>query len=257
LEIKELVKGVQKTELIYWRDSYARSFESTVLRFVPDGKKRMYVVLKSTAFHPKSGGQPSDTGTMTTGSGQVLNVKKVMVSDEVVVHYGSATAGSLDQLKSGENMRCEINWDERYDAMRKHTAGHLFDSALDVATGRPSKTVDSWLGDPCYVTYAGQTPNHDEINEAVEFELEGIKRGLPVRINFVSYQEMLKIAGDAPNIARLPESDLMRIVTIEGCRPIPCGGTHVRNTKEIGRFEFIRVESIDEGKAFRVYYDLK
>jgi Ser-tRNA(Ala) deacylase AlaX len=151
----------------------------------------------------------------------------------------------------------QISWEERYCAMRKHTAGHLFDHALDAATGRPSKTVDSWLGDPCYVTYAGQTPNQTEIDEAVRLEVEGIRKHLPVRIEFVSHQEMLKIAGDAPNIARLPRSNLMRIVTIEGCKPIPCGGTHVKNTGEIGSFEFGKVEPVDDNKAFRVYYNVK
>jgi Ser-tRNA(Ala) deacylase AlaX len=257
LEIKELVKDVEKTELIYWRDSYARSFESVVLRSAPDGKKKIYIVLRSSAYHPKAGGQPSDTGFMTTSSGMSVDIKKVMISNGVIVHYGAVIEGNPEQLKLGEKMKCEINWEQRYSAMRKHTAGHLFDHALDVATGRPSKTIDSWLGDPCYVTYAGQMPNHDEIGKAVRFELEGIKKGLPVHVDFMSYQDMLRIAGDAPNIARLPESDLMRIVTIEGCRPIPCGGTHVKNTKEIGGFELIRVEGLDQGKAFRVYYDVR
>lgn len=256
MEIKELVKDLERTEPIYWRDSYVRSFESVVLRVAPDGKKKAYIVLKSSAYHPKAGGQPSDTGIMTS-SDMSLDVKKVMMSNGVIVHYGAVIGGNLEQLKPGTKIKGEINWDDRYSAMRKHTAGHLFDRALDVATGRPSKTIDSWLGDPCYVTYAGQLPSQDEIDKAVRFELEGIKKGLPVRIDFMSYQDMLRIAGDAPNIGRLPESDLMRIVTIEGCRPIPCGGTHVKNTKEIGGFGLMRVEGLDEGKAFRVYYGVR
>lgn len=257
MEIKELVKGLEKTELIYWSDSYVTSFESDIRRSVPDGKKKAYIILRSSAFHPKAGGQPSDTGVMTTNLGLNLFVKKVMISSGVIVHYGTVLGGNPEQLRPGEKIRCEINWDDRYKAMRRHTAGHLFDHELDAATGRPSKTIDSWLGDPCYVTYAGPTPSQDEINTAVKLELQDIKRSLPVRVESVPYQEMLRIAGDAPNIARLPESDLMRIVTIEGCRPIPCGGTHVKNTKEIGGFELIRVEGLDENKDFRVYYDVR
>jgi len=257
LDIRVLVKDSPKTDLIYWRDSYVREFESELIRIEPDGKKKAYVVLRGTVYHAKGGGQPSDTGLLTTTIGASLNIKKVMMANEVVVHYGALAEGNLDQLKPGMRISGKINWDWRYSAMRRHTAGHLLDHCLDVATGRPSKTVDSWLDEPSYVTYAGRIPSQSEIDKVLQLESEGIERGLQVKIEFVSHQEMLRIARDAPNIARLPESDLMRLVTIEGCRPIPCGGTHVKNTKEIGEFELKRVEEIDEGKAFRVYYDVK
>jgi Ser-tRNA(Ala) deacylase AlaX len=256
LDLKKVVEGLSKTDLIYWRDSYIREFESEVLRVVPD-KRNAYLVTKATTFHGKTGGQPSDIGTISTASGTIFVVKKVMLLNEVVVHYGSLVKGELDQIQAGSKVRGEINWTERYSAMRKHTAGHLLDHCLEIAMGRPSKTVDSWLGEPCYVTYAGKTPDGRAVNEAVELEVDAIRNGLPVKVDFVSYQKMLEIAKDAPNIARIPESDLMRIVTIEGCKPIPCGGTHVRNTKEIGEFELQRVERTVDGESFRVYFTVK
>jgi Ser-tRNA(Ala) deacylase AlaX len=257
LDLKLLVKDLPRTELIYWTDSYTKIFESEVVRLAPDGRKKAYLVTKASAFHAKSGGQPSDTGRITTDSGVTLDVKKVMMLNEVVAHYGSVTEGDLGRIQAGTKVKGEINWIERYSAMRKHTAGHLFDYCLEIATGKPSKTVDSWLGEPCYVTYAGMTPGDSAISKAVKLEIEGIRKGLPVRVEFVSYERMLEIAKDAPNIARLPESDLMRIVTIEGCRPIPCGGTHVRNTKEIGEFQFQKIEKTPDGEAFRVYFGVE
>jgi Ser-tRNA(Ala) deacylase AlaX len=254
LDLRLLVEDLPKTELVYWKDSYAKSFESEVVRLAPDGRKKAYLVTKSSAFHPKSGGQPSDTGTIETASGVTLDVKKVMMVNEVVAHYGSVTQGDLGKIQTGTKIKGEINWLERYSAMRKHTAGHLFDYCLEVATGKPSRTIDSWLGEPCYVTYAGKTPDESAISKAVQLEIEGIRKGLLVNVEFVSYERMLEIARDAPNIARLPESALMRIVTIEGCRPIPCGGTHVRNTKEIGEFRFLKIEKTTDGEAFRIYF---
>nr|MDO8133132.1 alanyl-tRNA editing protein [Candidatus Njordarchaeum guaymaensis] len=256
MDLKELAKDSPKTELIYWRDSYARSFESEVIRVVRD-KRNVYLVTQASAFHPKSGGQPSDSGTLTDASGLILAVKKVMIVGGVVVHYCSVIEGHLDELKSGARIDGEINWDERFLAMRRHTAGHLFDHCLEVATGVTSRTVDSWLGVPCYVTYAGEPPSQSACDKAVKLEVEGIRKGLPVRLEFVSYRKMLEIASDAPNIERLPESELMRIVTIEGCKPIPCGGTHVNNTAEIGNFKLHKVEKVSEGNAFRVYFDVK
>nr|MDO8100104.1 alanyl-tRNA editing protein [Candidatus Njordarchaeota archaeon] len=256
MDLKELVKDLPKTELIYWRDSYVKEFESEVIRVARD-KRNAYLVTQASAFHPKSGGQPSDTGTLTDGSGHILAVKKVMMVGGVVVHYGSVVEGNLDELEPGTKIKGEINWDERFLAMRRHTAGHLLDHCLEVATGLASRTVDSWLGHPCYVTYAGEPPSQSASDKAVELEVEGIRKGLPVRLEFVSYKKMLQIASDAPNIARLPESDLMRIITIEGCKPIPCGGTHVRNTAEIGKFKLDKVEKVSGESAFRVYFDVK
>ncbi|WXG43538.1 MAG: alanyl-tRNA editing protein [Promethearchaeati archaeon SRVP18_Atabeyarchaeia-1] len=256
MDLLKVVEGLPKTELVYWRDSYVKSFEAEVLRVVPDGKKKAYLILGKTIFHYKGGGQPSDSGNLMTTSGTSFSVKKVMAANEVVVHYGFIDEGGLDQLNTGTRVKGEINWSDRYSAMRKHTAGHLLDHCLDTATGRSPRTIDSWLGDPSYVTYAGQMPSPVEIDKAIGLEIESIKRGLPVRIDFVSYEEMLRVAADAPNIARLPQSDLMRIVTIEGCKPIPCGGTHVSNTREIGRFELRKFEVVDDGRSFRVYYNL-
>ena len=257
VDLRELTKDMPKTELIYWRDSYLKNFESELLRVEPDGRKKAYLILRNTLFHSKSGGQPSDTGRITADSGFTLDVKKVMMVDEIVAHYGSVTRGDINELRTGMKVEGEINWDERYVAMRKHTAGHLLDHCLEVATGRPSKTVDSWLGEPCYITYAGKIPDQGTIDRAVRLEIEGIRKGLSVKVDFVTYGKMLEIAKDAPNIERLPVSDLMRIVTIEGCRPIPCGGTHLKSTAEIGKFEFQKVEKTLESESFKIFFNVK
>jgi alanyl-tRNA synthetase len=256
VDLRELTKNLAKTELVYWRDSYLKILDTELLRVEPDGGKKAYLILGSTIFHPKSGGQPSDTGRITAEPDFSLDVKKVMIVDDVVAHYGSVTGGDIKKLQAGTKVRSEISWDERYVAMRRHTAGHLFDHCLEVATGRPSKTVDSWLGEPCYVTYEGEMPNKGAVNRALQLEAEGIRKGLSVRVEFVTYQRMLEIAGDAPNVARLPKSELMRIVTIDGCKPIPCGGTHLKNTSEIGKFEYRKAENTPDGKSFKVYYEV-
>jgi Ser-tRNA(Ala) deacylase AlaX len=54
VDLRELSKDLSKTELVYWRDSYIGDFESELLRAEPDGKKKAYLVLRSTIFHAKS-----------------------------------------------------------------------------------------------------------------------------------------------------------------------------------------------------------
>jgi len=82
-----------------------------------------------------------------------------------------------------------------------------------------------------------------------------IGRGAVVKSGTISYEELLRIAPEAPNIYRLPKLDSFRIVTIDGCEPIPCGGTHLRDINEIGFFKVKDVLEKEDG--FRVYYDVE
>ncbi len=56
----------------------------------------------------------------------------------------------------------------------------------------------------------------------------------------------------APNLGRLPKAERYRIVEIEGVNAMPCTGTHVRNTAEVGRISITGIERIEGGT--RIYY---
>ena len=249
MNLQPFVEGVRKTKLIYYEDSYLRKFKAKVFKFYREKKHDSYIALDRTAFHPKSGGQPSDKGYIW-GEGFKLRVKKCILYHNVVVHYGKIIEGD----SCPEDVTGEIDWDWRYLLMRRHTAGHLFDYCLSIVCGKPVETLDSWLGDPCYVGYKGAAPSENELKEAERLENEFIEEGRPVSVEYVSFKELLKISPEAPNIFRLPKLKRYRIVRIEGFQPIPCGGTHLKNIKEIGRFKVIKATQIDD--SFKVYYDV-
>jgi alanyl-tRNA synthetase len=150
-KLEELIKDLKPSELIYWQDSYAKTFQASILRSVPAEKGHIYLILDKTIFHPKSGGQPSDRGRIY-GSGFEVDVKKTMLLDEVAIHYGKIKNGA----PKNELVTCEIDWSWRYLLMRRHTGTHLFDHCLAQTTGIRVETTDSWLGDECYVGYRGQ-----------------------------------------------------------------------------------------------------
>lgn len=250
VELSELVKGLEKTQLQYWSDPYLKVSKARTLRVEPDEKHDVYLVLDKTIFHPKSGGQPSDKGFIA-GSGFKVEVKKAMLVDGVVVHWGRIIEGE----PKSNGVEAVIDWGLRYLFMRRHTAGHLYDHCLTQVTGNRVETTDSWLGEPCYVGYKGEKPSADELRKAERLENQTIDRGAVVNSEIVSYEELLKRAPGAPNIYRLPELESFRIVTIEGCDPIPCGGTHLRNVNEIGRFIIKDVTEVKDG--FRVHYDVE
>jgi len=250
VELSELVEGLEKTCLLYWSDSYLKTFQAKVIRLEPDKKHYVYIVLDRTIFHPKSGGQPSDRG-LITGSDFKVEVNKAMLVNNVIVHWGKILEGEAE----GGDVEGEIDWSWRYPLMRRHTAGHLYDHCLRQVTGKQVETTDSWLGDPCYVGYRGKKPSIEELRGAEDLENKMIGRGAIVKSGTISYEELLQIAPEAPNIYRLPKLDFFRIVTIEGCEPIPCGGTHLRDINEIGLFKMKDVLEKEDG--FMVYYDVE
>ena len=80
-----------------------------------------------------------------------------------------------------------------------------------------------------------------------------IASGAQVRIEFLRTLESKSILENAPNFERLPDLDEVRIVTIDGCEPIPCGGTHVGDIKQIGNLSVLRAEEMPEG-TFRLHF---
>jgi alanyl-tRNA synthetase len=250
MKLSEVVKGLKKTEILYLKDSYAKNFQGRLLRTAFEGKKNVYFVLDKTLFHPKGGGQPTDKGRISDQNSEI-NVKKALYVGGVVVHWGRLLQGSISE----GTVFGEIDWERRYLYMRRHTAGHLLDHCLTALTGTPVETTNSWLDTPCYVGYAGHPPSTSYLEKAEGLANEMISKDASVNIENISRKELLEVAPDAPNIYRLPVLETYRIVTIEGCNPIPCAGTHLKNIREIGRLTVEKIEERDSD--FRVYYDVQ
>jgi Ser-tRNA(Ala) deacylase AlaX len=123
-----------------------------------------------------------------------------------------------------------------------------------MAFGKRVETTDSWVGDDSYIGYRGPLPTLEQLQTAETMENEMVKKGAKVTSQLMTREEALSTAPDAPNIARLPDNTHLRVVTIEGCRGIPCGGTHLKDIHEIGQFRLTGSESRAEG--FRVKFDV-
>jgi alanyl-tRNA synthetase len=207
------------------------------------------MVLDRTIFHPRSGGQPSDVGTIE-GSGFRANIKRAMLQSGTIVHFGKVEA----KVDTGP-ARCKIDWANRYLLMRRHTAAHLLDHCLATQTGSHVETTDSWLGDDPYVGYGGNEPSNLDLERIEKLGNDFIQQGLNVAIKTMDMAEAGSMIAGAPNLARLPKSEKVRIVTIEGQIPIPCGGTHILNLKEIGALKVQKVEPAEAG--FRLHFEVQ
>jgi alanyl-tRNA synthetase len=251
LNLNELRQGLPSTELLYLRKMQLASTEATVLKVVPEKQSNAYLVLDRTIFHPKGGGQPSDRGRIVSAQ-FALEVKKAIHHQGVVIHWGKIMNGT----PSTGPVSCELDWGYRYLVMRRHTAAHLLDHCLAKATAIRVETTDSWLDEPCYVGYRGKAPDSSSLDLTQDLAEKMIAAGSQVKIDFLSPEQSKQVLKRAPNFERLPDLQEIRIVTIEGCDPIPCGGTHVSNAREIGRLSILRAEQMPD-LAFRLHFSVE
>ena len=255
-DVRVWAKNFPKTLKLYLDDPYLKSCIAKVLGILREKGSRYYIILDRTIFHPKGGGQPSDVGIIKI-NGVILNVKKVLDVNDVIIHYVKVEDGSLIVDKFiGNTVYCEIDWNQRYKVMRLHTAGHILDYAVQKVYGSIVNTLDAFHGPPeAYVGYEAEPPSSNMVNEIERIANEIVRKGKNVNHVYVTKDKLRDVIFNAPNISRLPESKIYRVVIIEGVNGIPCTGTHVRNTKEVGNIEITKVEALN--RMFRLYYKVK
>lgn len=222
--------------------------QANVVKVVPEKRTHAYLMFDRTIFHPKGGGQPSDRGVIRSPHFEV-SLKKAIYHHGVVVHWGKIISGSPCEGP----VSCELDWPYRYLVMRRHTAAHLLDHCLAKVTSKRVETTDSWLDDPCYVGYAGNAPESSTLAQVQGLAQSMISEGASVKIDFLGAEQGKPLLQNAPNFERLPDLQEIRTVTIAGCPPIPCGGTHVSDVSEIGGLSILRAEQMPD-QCFRLHF---
>lgn len=231
---------------IYETDSYVREFEATVV-----GVSGNKVFLDKTAFYPEGGGQPCDTGFIFRDKEKfpVVSVNKTpegSISHEV----------SSEGLKEGDSVFCRIDWARRYLFMRYHTACHLLSGVINKETGAQI-TGNQISEDKTRIDFSLENFNKAEIKKYEDKVNSLIEQNLPVNVKFLPREEAFKIPSIVKLRMNLPEEiKEVRVIEIEGFDMQACGGTHVRNTSEVGKIEITKIEN--KGKANRrIQFKLK
>ena len=231
---------------LFYEDAYIREFEARVLRAEVSGSS-CKLVLDRTAFYPGGGGQPHDVGVIR-GEGWRVSVERVYEDGGDIVHEGSAMPSGIVPQR-GELVRGSIDWDRRYKLMRMHTAAHILGYVVkknfgwDVSFAGGSLGVEESHDDFTARISRSDLPRlEEEINEVVSRDLE-------VRITWMSREEASEyLARFHEGLTELHEGiERIRVVEIEGLYALPCGGTHVRRTGEVGRVRLLKRESKGRG----------
>jgi misacylated tRNA(Ala) deacylase len=227
------------TELLFRDDGYLRSCNARVIQADERGIK-----LDRTVFYPVGGGQPGDTGVLRLswgGSIAIVDTVKGEAPDEVV--HILAPGSALPELGAG--LAAEIDWDRRHRLMRMHTCLHLLCSVVpgavtggQVSDGRGRLDFD--------------VPGSSLDKEAITSRLNAlIAEGHPVGARWITDEELAAQPELVRTMSVKPPSGMgrVRLMEIAGVDLQPCGGTHVRNTAEIGRVAVTKIEN--KGKQNR------
>ena len=226
------------TELLYQTDSYLKEFDATVTAV--DAEARA-VVLDRSAFYPGGGGQPNDTGMLSLIGGEEYPVTKVKKQGADVLHF---LGGEAPLPQVGTQVHGQIDWEQRYLLMRTHTAMHVLCGTVfrDYGALVTGGNMEPGKGRMDFELERLRGELVGEIEAAVNQEAEA---GHEVRVKILPREEAFQI----PDLIRtkinlLPEGITeVRTVEIVGLDLQADGGTHVKNTSEVGKIKVVDYKS--------------
>jgi misacylated tRNA(Ala) deacylase len=230
------------TDCLFREDAYLKECSATVAAVTDAGA----IVLDRTVFYALSGGQPADSGLLKTASGESIPISAVNYLDaekNVIAHVPAS--GNAVALKAGEPVHAIIDWELRYARMRMHTALHLLSAALPYpVTGGSVGEREGRLDFD--IPQAGL--DKEEITEKLA---RMIAAGAAVEARWISDEELARKPALVKTMSVKPPTGAgrVRLIEIVGYDLQPCGGTHVRNTREIGAVRVTEIEK--KGKQNR------
>ncbi|CAB50661.1 alanyl-tRNA editing protein [Pyrococcus abyssi] len=217
---------------LYYVDPYLKTAKAKISDLTIKGDK-IEVSLTETIFYPRGGGQPGDKGKIR-GDGFEIIVEDTVERDGEIWHVGKLN-GRTPEV--GEEVELELDWEWRYGNMQMHTGQHILSAVLKKRYDLDTSGFNIF-GDYAKIEVNGEL-NWEMIEEA---ELEANKviiDDLPVRVE--EYEVLPKgvvekLRKYIPNI-----KGKIRIVRIgENFDLTPCGGTHVKSTREVGVIKVLR-----------------
>lgn len=226
------------TEKLYLTDSYMKEFEAKVTMIESNAVK-----LDRTAFFPAGGGQLCDTGILES-EGKVYRVIETTrhKEGEEVIHRLESTEG----LKIGSTVKGRIDWERRYALMRLHTALHVMDAVLIKDYNNGQITGGQIYEHKARVDFDMEGINRELVERIILNSQKVIDEGYQVKPRLLSKEEAAKVEGlarTAPGAALLKTLDVVRVVYIGELDFQLDGGTHVANTKEIGKLKLLGYEN--------------
>ncbi|MGV2289457.1 alanyl-tRNA editing protein [Trinickia sp. YCB016] len=227
------------TRALFRDDAYLMRCDASITRIDAEG-----IHLDQTVFYPLGGGQAGDAGTLTLADGvriEIADTRKAKFEgatpDDAIHVPAAGQEALLARLAAGERVSAEIDWARRYRHMRLHTASHLMCAVLPYPVDGCSITADY-----ARLDFATVEPIEREFVEQRLAELVGGAHR--VATEWITDEEMQQRPELVRTMSVKPPMGLgrVRLLRIDSVDLQPCGGTHVRNTQEIGALRVAKLE---------------
>ena len=230
------------TDAVFQQDSYLTTLGATITAVQGE-----LVELNRTIFYAEGGGQPGDTGALTGPDGvdiKIVDTQKGSQAGSIVHQLGSAVHG----LAVGDDVTLEIDWQRRYRLMKMHTSMHLLGSLIPVPVtggkvGEEKSRLDFNLGD------------HEVDREDLTRRMNAlVEAGHDVVLGSITESELDDNPGLVRTMSVQPPRGVgdIRMIRVNDVDYQPCGGTHVKNTREIGPVRVSKIEN--KGKKNRRFH---
>jgi len=218
---------------LYHTDAYCQAFDAVVAAV--DGNA---VALDRTAFYPGGGGQPNDVGTLSSG-GQTWAVTKVRKADGETWHELDGPPPAV-----GATVHGQLDWTRRYQLMRTHTAMHILCGVIfrDYGASVTGGNMEPLKG---RMDFEFETMRQEFVRE-IEVKINAeVAAARAIQVKSLPREEAFQI----PDLIRTkinllpPGIPEVRTVEIVGLDLQADGGTHVANTREVGRIRIVDYKS--------------
>ncbi len=236
-KFKDLIQDIPETRLLYYENQYLDTTESTVIKILPENN----IILNQTIFYPLGGGQIHDEGFIEDYP--VINVEKV---GGIVIHQLSKKPA---KLKEGSKVKIKIDKERRMALMRHHTGTHVVNGAAKRVLGNhiwqagAEKKPDIARLDITHYKSVSQ----EELWEIERLANETVMELRPVDIKFMPRGEAERQYGFTLYQGGIVPGKIIRVIDINDWDVEACGGTHLKNTGEIGPIKLLNAQRIQDG----------
>jgi misacylated tRNA(Ala) deacylase len=222
------------TDEIFRDDGYRTEAEATMVSCDERG-----IVLDRTVFYPRGGGQAGDAGILTRGDGATIVIADTVKGEAPgeIVHVPAPGQSAVGALIPGEKVVARIDWERRHRHMRFHTATHLLCAIVPHQTNGCSITAQYARLDFDMVEPLDREHLERELARLVD-EAHDVRTVWITDADLDAKPELVRTMSVQPprGVGRV------RLLEIDGVDLQPCGGTHVANTREIGRLRVAKIE---------------
>ncbi len=234
--LKLKLNGLPDTKILYYGDYRLTEFSANVLRVVGE-----YVILDRTAFYPTAGGQLHDTGYIN--GKRVVDVFK---QGGIIVHKLSTKNHSI---KEGSHITGRVDKERRYILSQHHTATHIVNAAARRTLGNHVNQAGAKKAiDKAHLDITHYLPLSPEEVHKIEKEANKIvKRGIKIEKLLLPRNVAERKFGMRIYQGGAVPGKIIRIVNIPGVDVEACGGTHLNNTKEVGKIKILKTTKIQDG----------